>query len=105
MCSLQANGISAFVGLPEREALKLQDLWNRGEIGVELSVEVRAPVVVGIYPMRIARYVMGGNGNGAHGYAPPTSTGPIDSNGLRVTNDSPPPRGAGAANAGSTVGH
>lgn len=66
ICSIARNGTIAFVGLPEREALKLQDLWSRDEIGVELSVEVRAPVVVGVYPMRIARYVMEGNGNGFH---------------------------------------
>ena len=36
-----------FVGLPEREAMKVQDLWLRGEIGLERSVEVHAPVVVG----------------------------------------------------------
>jgi len=52
------NGTRAYVGLPEREALKLEDLWQRDEIGFELSVEVHAPVVVGVYPMRIARFVM-----------------------------------------------
>ena len=52
-------------GCREREASKLQDLWQRDEVGVELSVEVRAPVVVGIYPMRIARFVID-NGNGHH---------------------------------------
>jgi hypothetical protein len=58
------NGTTAYIGLPEREAAKLQDLWQRDEIGVELSVEVRAPVVVGIYPMRIARFVIEQTGNG-----------------------------------------
>ena len=58
------NGTTAFVGLPEREALKLCDLWQRGEVGLELSVEVRAPAVVGIYPMRVARYVQNQNGGG-----------------------------------------
>jgi hypothetical protein len=52
------NGTTAYIGLPDREALKVQDLWQREEIGVELSVEVRASVVVGIYPMRIARFVL-----------------------------------------------
>lgn len=66
MCSLVRSGETVFVGLPEREALKIQDLWLRQEIGLELSVEVRARVVVGIYPMRIARYFMEGNGNGYH---------------------------------------
>jgi hypothetical protein len=59
---IERDGEAAFVGLPDREALKLQDLWARGEVGLELSVEVHAPVVVGIYPMRIARYVIDGNG-------------------------------------------
>jgi hypothetical protein len=55
---LERNGTRAWIGLPEREAAKVQDLWQRDEVGLELSVEVRAPVVVGIYPMRIARYAM-----------------------------------------------
>ncbi|MGH2358654.1 MAG: hypothetical protein ACRDGJ_11725 [Candidatus Limnocylindria bacterium] len=67
------NGTAAFVGLPEREAVKLQDLWQRDEVGLELSVEVRAPVVVGVYPMRIARYIIdqsaNGNGYPGNGYA------------------------------------
>ena len=72
MTCLQRDGAVAWVGLPEREASKLQELWLRDEIGLQLSVEVRAPVVVGIFPMRIARYVIdgiplnGSNGNGTH---------------------------------------
>jgi hypothetical protein len=74
MSVVSRNGTTAYVGLPEREASKLQDLWQRDEVGVELSVEVHAPVVVGVYPMRIARFVLdqaGGmnghaNGNGYH---------------------------------------
>jgi hypothetical protein len=62
MTRLQRNGTSAWIGLPEREATKLQDLWHRDELGVELSVEVSASVVVGVYPMRIARYVVDNNG-------------------------------------------
>jgi hypothetical protein len=60
MAHVKRNGTSAWIGLPEREAAKLEELWQRDELGMELSVEVRAPVVVGIYPMRIARYVMDG---------------------------------------------
>jgi hypothetical protein len=77
MSVVSRNGTTAYVGLPEREASKLQDLWQRDEVGVELSVEVHAPVVVGVYPMRIARFVLdqaggmnghaNGNGNGYHG--------------------------------------
>ena len=58
--ALQRNGTSAWIGLPEREATKLQELWHRDELGLEMSVEVQAPVVVGVYPMRIARYIIGG---------------------------------------------
>jgi hypothetical protein len=73
MSVVSRNGTTAFVGLPEREATKLQDLWQRDEVGVELSVEVRAPVVVGVYPLRIARFVIdqASNGNGYH--PPPTA--------------------------------
>jgi hypothetical protein len=70
MSVVSRNGTTAYIGLPEREATKLQDLWQRDEVGVELSVEVRAPVVVGVYPMRIARFVVdqahGGTANGYH---------------------------------------
>ena len=58
MSVISRNGTRAYVGLPDREASKLQDLWQRDELGVELSVEVKAPVVVGVYPMRIARFVI-----------------------------------------------
>jgi hypothetical protein len=68
---LERNGTRAWIGLPEREAAKIQDLWQRDEVGLELSVEVHAPVVVGIYPMRIARYAMGSiSSNATNGHAP-----------------------------------
>jgi hypothetical protein len=68
---LERNGTRAWIGLPEREAAKIQDLWQRDEVGLELSVEVRAPVVVGIYPMRIARYAMDSlSGSATNGHAP-----------------------------------
>jgi hypothetical protein len=80
MSVVARNGTTAYIGLPEREASKLQDLWQRDEVGVELSVEVRAPVVVGVYPMRIARFVFdhsapvngqAGSTNGFHPAVPP----------------------------------
>ena len=90
MSVVSRNGTTAYIGLPEREATKLQDLWQRDEVGVELSVEVKAPVVVGIYPMRIARFVIdqtAGNGhgpgyvnghaNGQHHDAPPAASHPV----------------------------
>ncbi len=41
-----------FVGLPEREGSLLGELLRGGEIGYELSMDPRSPVVVGLYPMR-----------------------------------------------------
>jgi hypothetical protein len=95
MAHLQRNGTAAWIGLPEREAAKLQELWHRDELGMELSVEVRAPVVVGIYPMRIARYVMDGfpmNGTPSNGHAHPgTNGGPVlNGNGIGATHEHPP---------------
>jgi hypothetical protein len=78
MSAIARNGTRAFIGLPEREAIKLQDLWERDEIGLELSVEVSAPVVVGIYPMRIARFVL----DQANGYQPQASNGNGAGNGI-----------------------
>lgn len=68
---LRCDGTTAWIGLPEREASKICELWQRGEVGLELSHEVRAPAVVGIYPMRLAWHVVQGpNGqrpaNGEH---------------------------------------
>jgi hypothetical protein len=77
MACLQRNGSSAWIGLPEREATKLQELWQRDELGLQMSVEVRAPVVVGVYPMRIARYVIdaaalgAAPSNGTHSHVAP----------------------------------
>lgn len=73
MARISRNGSSAYIGVPAREAAKLEELWMRDELGVELSVDVRAPVVVGVFPMRIARYMVDHgavNGNGAVGHGP-----------------------------------
>ncbi len=70
MSVISRNGTTAYVGLPEREATKLEDLWQRDELGVELSHEVRAPVIVGVYPMRLARFVLD-QAAGGNGHAPP----------------------------------
>ncbi|HSK53468.1 MAG TPA: hypothetical protein VLA44_11980 [Clostridia bacterium] len=41
-----------YVGLPERECELLGELVRGGEVGYELSLDPRTPVVVGVYPMR-----------------------------------------------------
>jgi hypothetical protein len=80
MARISRNGSSAYIGVPAREAAKLEELWMRDELGVELSVDVRAPVVVGVFPMRIARYLVDHNTANGHGPIGPASNG-----------DGPPP--------------
>lgn len=41
-----------YVGLPAREGTLLGELLRAGEIGYELSLDPRSPVVIGVYPMR-----------------------------------------------------
>jgi hypothetical protein len=41
-----------YVGLPNHEGRLLGDLLRTGEIGYELSLDPRTPIVVGVYPMR-----------------------------------------------------
>jgi hypothetical protein len=41
-----------FVGLPAREGSLLGELLRGGEVGFELSLDPRTPIVVGLYPMR-----------------------------------------------------
>jgi hypothetical protein len=41
-----------FVGLPPREGGLLGELLRGGDIGYELSLDPRSPIVVGLYPMR-----------------------------------------------------
>lgn len=41
-----------FVGLPAREGSLLGELLRAGDIGYELSLDPRTPIVIGLYPMR-----------------------------------------------------
>jgi hypothetical protein len=41
-----------FVGLPPREGSLLGELLRGGDIGYELSLDPRTPIVIGLYPMR-----------------------------------------------------
>lgn len=41
-----------YVGLPSREGGLLGELLRAGEIGFELSLDPRSPIVIGVYPMR-----------------------------------------------------
>ncbi len=41
-----------FVGLPEREAQMLGELFRSGDVGFELSHDPESPIVIGVYPMR-----------------------------------------------------
>lgn len=45
-----------YLGLPLREAMLIGDLVRQGDVGLELCRDPRAPIVVGVFPMRpIAR--------------------------------------------------
>jgi hypothetical protein len=41
-----------YLGLPPREGSLLGELLRAGEIGYELSLDPRTPIVIGVYPMR-----------------------------------------------------
>jgi hypothetical protein len=41
-----------YVGLPPREGSLIGELLRGGDIGYELSLDPRTPVVIGLYPMR-----------------------------------------------------
>jgi hypothetical protein len=49
---VRMDGGAIYVGLPPREGGLLGDLLRGGEIGYELSLDPRTPIVVGVYPMR-----------------------------------------------------
>jgi hypothetical protein len=49
---VQVDGGQVFVGLPTREGSLLGELLRGGEVGYELSLDPRSPIVVGLYPMR-----------------------------------------------------
>jgi hypothetical protein len=41
-----------YLGLPQHEGRLLGELLRTGEIGYELSLDPRTPIVIGVYPMR-----------------------------------------------------
>ena len=43
---------TVYVGLPQREGTLLGELLRGGDIGYELSLDPRSPIVIGLYPMR-----------------------------------------------------
>jgi len=49
---VELRGGRIYVGLPPREGSLLGELLRGGEVGYELSLDPRSPVVVGLYPMR-----------------------------------------------------
>ncbi len=48
---MERHGL-VYGGLPPREAEFLATLVNDGDVGVELSQDPNAPIVVGVFPMR-----------------------------------------------------
>lgn len=53
VCAVEmADHGQVYVGLPPREADFIATLVRDGDIGVELSQDPTAPIVVGVFPMR-----------------------------------------------------
>jgi hypothetical protein len=46
------EGLTVYVGLPERESQLLAGLARDGDIGLELSRDPRVPIVVGVFAIR-----------------------------------------------------
>jgi hypothetical protein len=49
---VQINPGWIYIGLPTHEGTLLGELLRTGEIGYELSLDPRTPIVIGVYPMR-----------------------------------------------------
>jgi hypothetical protein len=52
VCGIDIGERRVYVGLPAREGSLVGELLRGGDIGYELSLDPRTPVVVGLYPMR-----------------------------------------------------
>ena len=50
--SIELGATRVYVGLPPREGSLLGELLRGGDIGYELSLDPRTPIVIGLYPMR-----------------------------------------------------
>jgi hypothetical protein len=49
---VELDGGQIYVGLPGHEGRLLGELLRGGEVGYELSLDPRSPIVIGVYPMR-----------------------------------------------------
>jgi hypothetical protein len=76
-----ANQTRVFVGLPTGTAQSIEKLWRQGKIGLELSVEFDARVLIGVYPMNPAKDYVNGPGystNRDHFGVRPRANEPIE---------------------------
>lgn len=71
------NHRRVYVGLPTGTAQSLEKLWKQGKIGLELSAEFDASVLVGVYPLNPARE--NGSTPGEH-HAPEANREPVTQN-------------------------
>ena len=58
------NQRRAYVGLPAGTAQSIEKLWKQGKIGLELSVEFDAQVLIGVYPINPSKEHLNGSFNG-----------------------------------------
>lgn len=49
------NHRRVYVGLPDGTAQSIEKLWKQGKIGLELSAEFDASVLIGVYPLNPAK--------------------------------------------------
>jgi len=71
----------AYVGLPGGTAQSLEKLWQQGKIGLELSAEFDAEVVIGVYPMVPSKEHLNCTLNGHYPTPPPleiTAPAPVE---------------------------
>lgn len=73
------NHSRAYVGLPEGTAQSIERLWKQGKIGLELSVEFDANVLIGVYPMVPSREHFNGHGAQGQRHGTPNGSKPAES--------------------------
>ena len=60
------NQRRAYVGLPLGTAQSIEKLWQQGKIGLEMSVEFDAQVLIGVYPINPSKEHLNGSYHAPH---------------------------------------
>ncbi len=73
-----------YIGLPDREARMIYELWQEGKVGLELSPRFHARVVEGVYPILTARPTGDGEGQDEVEVMEATDSDPADGSADRL---------------------